>query len=256
MAAPGSRFSLDDFRHEALSEIGSTNSECLARARAGDPGKLWITAARQTSGRGRRGRAWTSEPGNLYASLLLIDPAEPQLMGSLPLAIAVAVHSAIRAVLPTSGEPLEVKWPNDILIRRKKTCGILLEGEGLADGRRALVIGIGINIRHKPDSAPYGVTRLADHGANVSPEELFAHLFRTMAEVLESWDEGRGIAEISRRWREVACGIGEKITVNLPDRSLEGTFAGIDEGGLLLLDTGFGRIMPIAAGDVFFARMD
>ena len=256
MAAGGGRFSLDAFRHEALSEVGSTNVDCLARARAGDAGLLWITAERQLAGRGRRGRTWASEPGNLYSSLLLIDPAPPERIGSLPLAVAVAVHAAVKAVLPPGGDPLEVKWPNDILIGRRKTCGILLEGEGLPDGRRALVIGIGINIRHMPDSAPYAVTRLADHGANVSPEELFAHLFREMAEVLESWNEGRGTAEISRRWREVACGVGEKITVNLPDRSLVGTFAGIDERGFLLLDTGGSALMPIAAGDVFFARTE
>jgi BirA family biotin operon repressor/biotin-[acetyl-CoA-carboxylase] ligase len=256
MAVGKKRLTLDEFRHEALAETGSTNTECLARARAGDSGWLWVTAGRQTAGRGRRGRAWTSEPGNLYASLLLIDAAPPEKLGALPLGVAVAVHAAVRAVLPPGSAPVEVKWPNDILIGRSKTCGILLEGEGLSDGRRALVIGIGINIRHMPDSAPYGVTRLADHGAAVSPEELFAHLYREMAQVLESFDEGRGTAEIVRRWRNVACGIGEKITVNLPDRSLVGTFAGIDEAGFLLLDTGRGSLMPIAAGDVFFARTE
>ncbi|MFB9952920.1 biotin--[acetyl-CoA-carboxylase] ligase [Rhizobium puerariae] len=256
MSGGTGRFSLDAFRHEALSEVGSTNSECLARARAGDSGLLWITAGRQIAGRGRRGRAWTSEPGNLYASLLLINPAEPQRVASLPLAVAVAVHAAVRAVLPPGGEPLEVKWPNDILIGRRKTCGILLEGEGLPDGRRAVVVGIGINIRHMPDNAPYGVTRLADHGAGVSPEELFAHLYKEMAIVLDAWDEGRGTAEISRRWRDVACGIGEKITVNLSDRSLVGTFAGIDDRGFLMLDTGERAPMPIAAGDVFFERTE
>ncbi|NKF32827.1 biotin--[acetyl-CoA-carboxylase] ligase, partial [Pseudomonas sp. BGM005] len=60
------------------------------------------------------------------------------------------------------------------------------------------------------------------------------------------------IAEITARWRAIACGIGEKITVNLPDRSISGQFAGIDDKGLLMLDIGAGRIMPIAAGDVFF----
>jgi BirA family transcriptional regulator, biotin operon repressor / biotin---[acetyl-CoA-carboxylase] ligase len=256
MATQRGRFSLEAFRHVAFEDIGSTNSECLARARAGDSGLLWVTAARQTEGRGRRGRAWTSEPGNLYASLLLIDPAPPERLASLPLAIAVAVHAAVRAVLPAGGQPVEVKWPNDILIGRSKTSGILLESESLADGRRALVIGIGVNIRHVPDHAPYGVTRLADHGASISPEELFAHLFREMAEVLESWNEGRGVGAIVDRWRSVACGIGEKVTVNLPDRSLVGTFAGIDESGFLLLDTGDGPVMPIAAGDVFFARTE
>lgn len=256
MARNSGRFSLEAFRHVAFDDIGSTNSECLARARAGDSGLLWVTAARQTEGRGRRGRAWTSEPGNLYASLLLIDPAPMERVASLPLAVAVAVYDAVKAVLPPGDAALAVKWPNDILIDRSKTCGILLEGEPLADGRRALVIGIGINIRHMPDAAPYGVTRLVDHGASVSPDELFAHLFKSMATALESWDEGRGTAAIVARWREIACGIGEKITVNLPDRSLEGIFAGIDDNGLLLLDRGDGQVMPIAAGDVFFARTE
>ncbi|KQV82758.1 biotin--[acetyl-CoA-carboxylase] ligase [Rhizobium sp. Root1220] len=246
------RMSLDDFRHEALSETSSTNSECLARARAGDRGLLWITAEKQTGGRGRRGRPWVSERGNLYASLLLIDPAPMERLGSLPLAIAVAVHQAVRAVLPVSAEPLEVKWPNDILIGRKKTCGILVEGETLPDGRHALVIGIGINVSVMPDNPLYPVTCIREQGSAASPEELFAHLFAAMAEVLSAWDRGRGIRAITARWRQLACGIGEKITVNLPDRSISGHFNGIDDNGLLMLDTGAGRMMTIAAGDVFF----
>ncbi len=256
MAARNGRFSPDAFRHVALGDVGSTNSECLARARAGDSGLLWLTASRQTAGRGRRGRSWTSEPGNLYASLLLIDPAPVERLSSLPLAVAVAVHDAVSAVLPPGAAKLEVKWPNDILINRRKTCGILLEAETMTDGRHALVIGIGLNIQHMPDGAPYAVTRLADHGAGVSPDELFAHLFRSMAQSLESWDEGRGTGKIVQRWRQIACGMGERITVNLPDRSLEGVFAGIDDGGFLLLDTGTGKVVPIAAGDVFFARTE
>ena len=246
------RISLGDIRHEALSDTSSTNTECLARARAGDSGLLWVTAERQTGGRGRRGRPWVSERGNLYASLLLIDPAPIERLASLPLAIAVAVHQAIRSVLPPGAEPLEVKWPNDILIGRKKTCGILVEGERLADGRHAVVIGIGINVSVMPDNPIYPVTCLRDQGSAASPEELFAHLFASMAETLDIWDEGQGIAEVTARWRAVACGIGEKITVNLPDRSISGYFAGIDDNGLLMLDTGAGRMMAIAAGDVFF----
>lgn len=246
------RISLGDIRHEALSETSSTNTECLARARAGDGGLLWVTAERQTGGRGRRGRPWISKRGNLYASLLLIDPAPMERLASLPLAIAVAVHQAVRNVLPPGAEPLEVKWPNDILIGRKKTCGILVEGERLADGRHAVVIGIGINVSVMPDNPIYPVTCLRDQGSAASPEELFAHLFASMADVLDIWNEGKGIAEITARWRAVACGIGEKITVNLPDRSISGYFAGIDDNGLLMLDTGTGRMMPIAAGDVFF----
>lgn len=246
------RISLGDFRHEALSETSSTNSECLARARAGDAGNLWVTAQRQTGGRGRRGRPWVSEPGNLYASLLLIDPAPMEQLASLPLAVAVAVHQAVRMVLPPGAEPLEVKWPNDILIGRKKTCGILIEGETLPDGRHALVVGIGINVTVMPDNPIYPVTCLRDQGSAASPEELFAHLYAAMAEALDLWDHGNGIREVTARWRSVACGIGERITVNLPDRSISGQFAGIDDNGLLMLDTGARGIIAIAAGDVFF----
>lgn len=247
-----SRDPLAGFRHESLGDVTSTNSLLLERARAGETGGLWITARRQTGGRGRRGRPWASEPGNLYSSLLLIDPGPPHALGTLPLAVAVAVHDAVRAVLPASAEPLEIKWPNDILIGRKKSAGILLESERLADGRQAVVIGIGVNIAFRPELTQYPVTSLAEQGAAAGPDELFAHLFQAMAELLHLWQGGAGVAAVVARWRQAACGIGEKITVNLPNRSLSGLFAGIDSEGLLLLDTGADKPIAIAAGDVFF----
>ncbi|WP_411035344.1 biotin--[acetyl-CoA-carboxylase] ligase [Shinella sp. BYT-45] len=246
------RFSLDDFRHEALGEVGSTNTECLERARNGALSGLWITAGRQTGGRGRRGRAWFSEPGNLYASLLLIDPAPMDRLGSLPLAVAVAVEEAISRVMPPGAPQVLIKWPNDILIDRRKVCGILIEGETLPDGRHALVIGCGINVAAAPDAGLYPVATLRDFGVSASAEELFAHLFQSMAGTLSLWNRGRGIAAIMERWKQVAGGVGENITVNLPDRSISGRFAGIDDTGLLKLETDDGGTRLIAAGDVFF----
>lgn len=243
---------LDDFRHEALADVGSTNTECLERARKGALSGLWITAGRQTDGRGRRGRAWFSEPGNLYASLLLIDPAPTDRLGSLPLAVAVAVQAAISRVMPLDAPEVVIKWPNDILVDRRKVCGILIEGETLDDGRHAVVIGCGINVSVAPDTGLYPVATLRDFGVSASPEELFAHLFREMAEVLALWDGARGIGDIMQRWKKVAGGIGENITVNLPDRAISGRFAGIDDRGLLKLETGDGGTRLIAAGDVFF----
>ncbi|MGF0536415.1 biotin--[acetyl-CoA-carboxylase] ligase [Agrobacterium sp. ES01] len=249
------RISIEDFRHEALGVVGSTNADALERARAGDQGNVWLTATAQTGGRGRRGRTWSSEPGNLYSSLLLIDPAPLESLPSLPLAVAIAVHDAVRAVLPVDAPALEIKWPNDILIGRKKVCGILLEGERLPDGRQALAIGIGVNIVVRPELAGYPVVSLGEVGASVSPQELFARLFETMAEALALWDQGRGVASVVARWREAACGVGEKITVNLPDRSISGYFSGIDDKGMLLLDREGESRMTIAAGDVFFGEV-
>lgn len=246
------RTPLDGFRHEALQAVGSTNSECLARARAGEPGGLWITAERQTGGRGRRGRAWSSDPGNLYASLLLINPGPVTDLGSLPLAVAVAVYRAIGGVLPMAAAAIEIKWPNDILIDRRKVCGILLEGERLPGGDYALVIGVGVNIATKPTDTPYPVTCLHDHGASVSAQELFAHLFAAMAEILHIWDQARGTARIVSLWTAAAGGIGQPITVSLPDRSVSGIFAGIDDKGMLRLERPSHAPLLIAAGDVFF----
>lgn len=244
--------SLDDFRHEALAEVGSTNTECLERARKGALSGLWITADRQVDGRGRRGRAWFSEPGNLYASLLLIDAAPMERLGSLPLAVAVAVQDAVSRVMPLNAPEVLIKWPNDILIERRKICGILIEGETLPDGRHGLVIGIGINVSVAPDAGLYPVATLRDFGVSTSPDELFAYLFQSMAETLSLWNRGRGIAAVMERWKQVAGGIGENITVNLPDRSISGRFAGIDDTGLLKLETDDGGTRLIAAGDVFF----
>ncbi len=244
---------LDAFRHVALGDVGSTNTECLDRARAGESGGLWITADRQLHGRGRRGRPWVSEAGNLYASLLLIDPAPAAAISTLPLVAAVAVHRAIERVLPPDGSgALTIKWPNDILLDGAKCCGILLESEILADGRRAVVIGCGVNVVHAPAPGLYPTVALNRAGAGTDPRVLFAHLFQTMAEELGHWNGGEGLNLTIAAWLNRAQGIGQAITVQLPDRIHIGRFCGLDQGGRLLLKQDDATTLTISAGDVFF----
>ena len=243
-----------EFRHIELGDVASTNVECMERARAGDPGGLWITAVRQTGGRGRRGRTWVSEPGNLYSSLLLIDPAPWDALASLPLAVTLAVHDAIASVLPVeAAEALRIKWPNDVLIGGRKTSGILIEAEQLSGGRRAVVIGCGINVAHRPDTGLYPSTCLAEQGSSATPQELFARLVVAMDEVLGTWNRGQGLAQIRDSWLDRADGIGKPVTVNLPDRQIHGLFDGIDDEGRLMLAMADGSRQMIASGDVFFA---
>jgi BirA family biotin operon repressor/biotin-[acetyl-CoA-carboxylase] ligase len=253
MAGDRSRNAVDRFRHEALGDVGSTNTVCMERARAGDPGHLWITARRQLGGRGRRGRAWVSEPGNLYASLLLIDAAPAAALGSLPIAVALALYRAISAEMPFAGDRIAIKWPNDILVDGGKVSGILVEAENLPDGRQAVVIGCGVNIAHRPDNPLYPSITLSEAGAITSPENLFAHLMQELADVLSLWDEGRGVAAVVAEWKRHVKGIGAPITVNLPDRSISGVFSAIDDDGLLQLKLPTGEVMRIASGDVFFS---
>jgi BirA family biotin operon repressor/biotin-[acetyl-CoA-carboxylase] ligase len=225
--------------------IGSTNAEALQLARAGERGPLWVTAQSQQAGRGRRGAAWVSDGGNLYASLLLTDVA-PARAPELSFVSALAVHDAALAVAPALRPML--KWPNDLLVGGAKFAGILIEGEG--GPPFAAVIGIGVNCVSHPTLAAYPATDLAAEGARVTPERLFAALSATMVRRLVQWDQGAGFAQIRADWLARAAGVGEPIRVRLPDRELDGRFAGLDDTGHLLLEQVGGAIEAIAAGEV------
>jgi BirA family transcriptional regulator, biotin operon repressor / biotin---[acetyl-CoA-carboxylase] ligase len=245
---------LPSWRLTEFDETGSTNADALAAAKSGDSGKLWIRAARQIQGKGRQGRPWISERGNLYCSLLLIDPAHDlEKLGTLPLAVACAVHGTL-ASLPGAGlHEFQIKWPNDILANGRKISGILLESLALEEGRMAVAIGIGVNCAHHPDPALYHATDLAELGLETSPESLFQHLASNTAVTLEAWNHGKGFPQIRAEWLRLARGVGGKITVNLPIGPVQGVFEDIDATGRLVLRAQNGETSFISAGDVFFA---
>jgi len=238
----------------AFDTVGSTNAEALTRARAGDGGPLWVTARSQTAGRGRRGRAFVSEPGNLYASLLLIDAAPAEHAAELSFVAALALHDAVLEVAPILERRLAVKWPNDLLCDGGKLAGILVEGESAIGRPLATVIGIGVNCTHHPAGMPYRATDLAVAGAPVPPATLFGALSRTMLRRLGEWDRGKGFAAIRGAWLARACGLGGPIRVNLADRQFEGRFDSLDEAGRLVVRHPDGTTELVTAGDVFPVR--
>jgi BirA family biotin operon repressor/biotin-[acetyl-CoA-carboxylase] ligase len=225
--------------------IGSTNAEGLALARAGDRGPLWIVARRQTAGRGRRGRTWVSQPGNLYASLLLTDSSRPEHAAELSFVAVLALYDAIAGRIPGLANRLAVKWPNDLLIDRMKFAGILIEGEGAA-----VVIGIGVNCAHHPASTDFPATDLAAAGVRATPESLFGPLSAAMVSRLTQWDRGVGFPTIRADWLARATRLGKIIRVVLPEGERSGVFEGIDERGRLVLRLPDGTMQTIAAGDV------
>jgi BirA family biotin operon repressor/biotin-[acetyl-CoA-carboxylase] ligase len=243
---------LPGWRHLALEDTGSTNTEAMRLAREGDPGRLWVTARRQIEGRGRRGRPWVSEAGNLYASLLLLDPGAPSAIAALPLVAALGVYRALKPLFVRTPQALAIKWPNDILVDGAKINGILLESGQIAGGRLAVVIGCGINCRHHPSDTLYRATDLAACGLDVGPEEMFRRLAPAMAETLAQWDRGAGFGAIRDDWLRAARGIGEAVTVSLPQGRITGTFENIDGDGYLCLLLPDGRRERIPAGDLFF----
>jgi BirA family biotin operon repressor/biotin-[acetyl-CoA-carboxylase] ligase len=225
--------------------IGSTNAEGLALARSGEHGPLWVTAKTQTAGRGRRGRTWVSEPGNLYASLVLTDPSPPDRRAELSFVAALALHDAIGARIPGVSSRLLLKWPNDLLIDGCKFAGILIEGEG-----DTVVIGIGVNCAHHPADTDFPATDLASAGLRASPEKVFEALSGAMAKRIEQWDRGAGFAMVRADWLKRAASLGDDIKVAVTDGTRTGRFETVDERGCLVLRLPNGTTETIAAGDV------
>jgi BirA family biotin operon repressor/biotin-[acetyl-CoA-carboxylase] ligase len=234
---------------KVLDTCVSTNAEALALARAGVTRPTWVVARRQTGGRARRGRSWTSEPGNLYASLFLPDPALPGCAAQLSFVTALAVRDAVVAGAPQHGARLSLKWPNDVLCDGKKIAGLLLEGE--MGKVFTVAIGIGVNCRHHPEGTEFPATDLAASGIELPLETLFGNLTRTMLFRLKMWDRGDGFAAIRSDWLADAAGLGARVRVRLETREFSGLFDTLDADGHLIVVKDDGIRETVAAGDVF-----
>jgi BirA family transcriptional regulator, biotin operon repressor / biotin---[acetyl-CoA-carboxylase] ligase len=239
------------YRGIFLETVTSTNSWLLDRARDGEPSHLWVQAARQTAGRGRQGRGWMSEPGNLYASLLLYDPAPVERLGELPLVVALALHDALVDLLPPPLRPeLLIKWPNDLLVQGAKIAGILVES-AVFSGRRAVVIGCGVNAAHHPQTPLYPATDLSSLAVPTPPDVIFERLAGSLARRLAEWTNGP-FANLRTAWMARAKGVGQPLRVRLANRELSGVFEDMDIAGRLVLRLDNRQIEAISAGDVFF----
>lgn len=204
------------------------------------------------AGRGRRGRSWASPTGNLYTSLLLIDPAPLEHLAELPLVAAVGIRDGLASLPGLPDGCLALKWPNDILARGAKCVGILIESERLSSGRLAVVIGCGVNVDWVPDDAPYKVTSLRREGLDADLQSVFHHLAGGLERALFRWGRGTGFAAIREEWLSASTGRGAPCVINLPDRSEEGRFVDLDAKGRLILERIDGSRVVHSAGDLFF----
>ncbi|MGN3973168.1 biotin--[acetyl-CoA-carboxylase] ligase [Tsuneonella sp. SYSU-LHT278] len=231
---------------EFVAETGSTNADLVAAIRGG--GRVaegdWLVADRQTAGRGRQGREWFDGAGNFMGSTVVRpgpnDPPAP----TLSLLAGIALYET---VVPLLGDPsrLALKWPNDLLVGRAKVAGILLERES-----DVVIVGIGVNLAGAPRIGDRETIALAALGP-VPDRDLFA---RTLSAVfdreLERW-RSAGIEPLLRRWQSAAVPVGSPLSVHEPGGMIvRGAFAGLDEGGSLLLRLEDGRMRSIHAGDV------
>ena len=241
----------------SLETVDSTNAEARRLAALGEdkaPDGTLIWAKEQTDGRGRRGRKWSSPPGNLYCSLVLRPDVAVAKAAEFGFIAALAVFD----VLGTLGEPghkVQCKWPNDVLLNDKKVAGILLETETDADGHADWVIlGLGLNVGIFPGDTDFPATSLRAEGVGATEVDCLDSFCRQFLKWTNAWLE-EGFAPIRKNWLWRCIGQGEEIEVRLDKETLTGVFTDLDEDGALLLKTEDGE-RRITAGDVFFASTD
>ncbi len=224
-----------------------------AQALDGENEGVWLRAERQSAGKGRMGRAWLGEEGNLYASTLVrLSPADPP-APSLALVVAVAVHEALSEF--TGAGVLILKWPNDVMTFGSashegpaKLCGMLLERAG-----DTVIIGIGVNITTAPDLPDRHTISLRDLGAASCDS---AHVLERIAERCAHWLarwRTYGLEPILRAWQARAHPPGTLLAAELPDGTrVSGLYEGLDQSGALILRLADGSRHAMHAGDVFF----
>lgn len=239
-----------------LDETDSTNAEARRRAEAGEVGPLWITARRQTAGRGRRGRQWGSDSGNLFTSLLLLTQKSPAEAAQLTFVASLAVADLLDRYVPPA--LVTIKWPNDVLLDGRKTSGILIESGPAPSGGLWLAVGIGVNLSQTPGETERPATCIAEHLAHgvvsaPSVDEAAKALAETFGVWLERWTT-LGFQPILDAWIARTPGLHGPCTARLTNETLSGTADGVEADGSLRLKLPDGRLRVISAGDVFFGE--
>ncbi len=237
----------DGYRLTVLESVDSTNSAVLELAEKGEAEGAVVIAARQTAGRGSKGRRFYSPGGTgVYMSLLLRPSLSADNLSLITPAAAVAVARALERV---SGKRADIKWVNDVLIGRRKVCGILTEGRFREDGAWTAALGIGINVFPPQGGFP---AEAGSAGAVFESARPCARS-RVAAAVLDEW---RGIylslpsLAFVEEYRARSAVVGRKITVRLPEGEFPATAVGIDDRCSLQVRLPGGEIRTLRAGDV------
>ena len=213
-----------------------------------------VIAEKQTSGRGRLDRKWTSPKGGIWFSLIIHPKFDVSSSTLIPILSAVALSKSIKKSL---GVETEVKWPNDIMLNGKKVAGILVDASVQANNIDYLILGIGINfdidtkkLEKRLSKTPnfYGVNSLRGNNNKTPPKILLKEFLFQFEKNLSSLDKGEK-AKIVKEWTKKAAGIGRKITINTSSGKISGISQGIDTDGALKIKTKK-KIERVLVGDV------
>ncbi len=225
--------------------VPSTMDVAAALASEGAAHGVVVAAEEQTAGRGRRGSTWSSPPGaGLYFSFIARPARRRSTLSLLTLAAGVGVREGIAAA---SGLAPDLKWPNDLLVGRRKLAGILAEGLAIGTSNQAIVIGVGVNVQpaaYPPDVAARATSIEGELGRAVDRDALFAAILDALWHRLATLEERPG--DILQAWRAASpSAIGTRIEWD----GHSGLTSGIDDTGALLVKTSSG-VERIIAGEL------
>jgi len=229
--------------------LPSTMDAAAALAHEGAPHGVVVAAEQQTAGRGRRGTTWESPPGaGLYFSLIARSAQapgpKPQALSLITLAAGVGVRDGVMAA---TGLAPDLKWPNDLLINRRKLAGILAEGLAIGTPKQAVIIGVGLNVQpaaYPPDVSRRATSLEGELGRPVDRDALLSAVLTGLGDRLARLERSPG--DILQAWRAASpCATGTR--VEWDGRS--GVTAGIDENGALLIKTATG-VERVIAGEL------
>ena len=234
---------------EVMKIVDSTNDEVKRRARNGEPSGLVIAAEKQTGGKGRLGRAWSSDSGGIYFTVLLRPELPPGDIAAITLA---AGHGVCLAVREYTGLDARIKWPNDIIVGNKKLCGILTEMSAQSDRIDCVLIGIGINVNHEefPEDIRHKATSLRlELGRRIDRNEFFTCVLKNLDTAAAEFLAGF-TPEESGRFADLCATVGRQVSTTNGGITLEGTAVGITPGGELEVQDENGQIHLINSGEV------
>jgi len=230
----------------AYPSLSSTNDIAKREAKKGAREGTVILAEEQTAGRGRLKRAWLSPKGSIALSIIL-HPTPTQ----LPYLIMVASLAVARCIEKVGGLETQIKWPNDVLIKGKKVCGILIESDVRGSAVDYAVIGIGINVNLKPTDFPEiaaTATSLAQElGREISRREMIRCLLVEAENLYLALPEGD---TVFREWRDRLVTLGKEVELISGKTSYQGVAESVASDGSLLLRQPDGNLIKIVAGDV------
>ena len=244
--------------------LSSTMDEAARLAKEGVEEGTVILAEEQGAGRGRFRRTWVSQPGNLYLSIVLRP--SPRGLGCLSMLSGVAV---VRAIRKTTALKSTIKWPNDIRMRSKKVCGILVESVLEGDLVQHAIVGIGINVAFDP-SAVDGLANIAtslnlETGTEIDRATLLKNLLQEMDRLYLPFRTGRkasrsdaspqrveeaGLERVLEEWRGLLETLGRRVEIRWQDEVYAGYAEDVDDTGNLKLRLEDGTLVTIPAGEV------